>query len=237
MSNSGSFAELTTPEILRNLFTSAATGRLKVSSGHYRRTVYFDRGRPTYAVSSHPEESFGEVLVQAGRASTEQIRLALSKTPSMKKIGATLVEMGVIQPQDLLWAAAEQVRQIVLALFTLQDGTWIFEEGDFSGDDILRLPIKIDLLFREGVRRIADPRLLLRSLGSMEVQLEASANGNGKPQPTFALDERERGLLESIRRGPSTVRDLCRGSGMPAIDACRTLVTLVAAGAARRAHA
>ena len=237
MSQSGSFAQLTGPEILRNVIVAASTGRLKVASGPYRRVVWFDKGRAVFATSTHPEEGFGEILVKAGKLGSDQLRQALAAAPSSRKVGAKLVELKLVSPPDLFWATNQQVREIILSLFTLSDGSFVFEEVDLATEDILRLNLKTETLVREGVKRMSDPRLLLRALGSIDGRMEAGTAGGPTAPAAFPLDAREKSLLDSIRRGPSSVRELCRRSGMPAIEACQTLVTLVAAGAARRASA
>jgi len=230
LSTSGSLSQLTIPEIFRNLLEQQLSGKLRVSCGPFKKVVYFEKGQPAGASSSDPADSLGEVLVRRGRITRDQLVKALASVQSLKEAGKALVAIGAIPPDDLLASLQLQAHEIVLSLFTLPDGSYVFEPGEASGEEVVRLRLKAETILKEGARRMTDPRMLLRALGSMEATIEAAAGGG----LSLPLEQREELLLAAMRRGRQSVREICQRSKLPALHTCQALVAFVASGTARR---
>jgi len=231
---SGNLEQVTAADIFRQLLASGVTGRLRVTGGGERRTVYFENGRPVYAVSSAIPERLGEILVRFGRITQAQLLDGLKLATVAKRVGTILVEQGAIAPHDLVWGIKLQVKEIILSLFTLESGTFRFEVTPLDDENIVKLNLKPQTLIQEGVRRITNPKVLLRRLGTLDGFLEVSRHS--KPEVGgVPLEEAERGLFESIRGRRFTVRDICQRSKLPSLETCRFLVMLLGLGLATRA--
>jgi hypothetical protein len=232
LSTSGSLSQLTIIEIFKNLLEQQLTGRLRITAGPWRKVIYFERGHPVFATSSDPADSIGELLVRCGTIRREQLLDAIGKSASLKEVGKTLVSLGLLKPEALIPNLQVQAAAIILSLFALPEGSFVFEPGEVDGEDVIKLKLKTEDLLKEGARRMTDPRLLLRALGSLDATIEArSENGSGL---RLSLDPKEESLLLALRGGRSSVRDICQRSKLPALATCQALIAFMAVGAASR---
>jgi hypothetical protein len=230
---SGSFAQLTTPGILRNLFLAGRTGRLRFSAGGKPRSVWVRDGIPVFGTSTHPGHPPAELLVRAGRLRSEDLREALKLAPSARGLGDLLLELELVRSEDLAWGVLEDARESILSLFTLADGAFTFEDAPLPEGAFEPLDLDWKHLLREGVFRIRDPRVLLRAIGSLDAVFAVEQEPG--PRLELELAPEETRLLERLAAGEGeTPRDLCRETPLPAIHVCHLLVLLVAAGNIRR---
>ena len=64
---------------------------------------------------------------------------------------------GLLGAVDLIWGLKQQVREIVLALFELDSGTFRFEQCDLSGENIVKVHLKMDDLIEQGAQLSQSP--------------------------------------------------------------------------------
>ena len=145
----GSFEQISATDVLRDLEAGQATGKLRVS-GAIRRTIYFERGRPVYATSNALHERLGELLVREGKLVEADLIKGLSCCSVSRKLGTALVEEGLLEVTDLIWGLKQQVREIVLALFVLDRGTFSFEHCDFSREDFVKVHLRMNDVIPQG---------------------------------------------------------------------------------------
>jgi hypothetical protein len=215
-------------DILRELLTKRATGRLRAQSPVARRTLYFDRGRLVFASSTASAEQLGEVLVDQGKLKPEALRDALKDVTPDRKLGSILVERGYVEASDLVAGLREQVKRIVLQLFEEDEGLFGFQPSETRNDSIINLNLRTEEMLGESVGKVSNPRSLVRSLGSMDGRLEL--NGHFQAAGKLAPTEPYKLLLSFMHHSRMTVRELCSRSSLPAIDTCRFLTLLIALG-------
>jgi hypothetical protein len=58
---------------------------------------------------------------------------------SGKQEGTVLIERGIVRPADLVDQVNQQVKQIILDLFTWRNGTYQFTEGSLPRAEIIPL--------------------------------------------------------------------------------------------------
>jgi hypothetical protein len=142
-------------DILEQVRQRKATGTLTVRRDGIVKSIYIKDGQIVFATSSEPHDRLGEILVKAGKISQENMDYALklyNKSAGLKKLGAILVENGLVAPKELFSGLKLQVKDIIFSLFLWRQGDYQFEERLPS--DIIQLQINFQELIAEIIQRI-----------------------------------------------------------------------------------
>src|SRR5512133_3295340 len=118
----GGIEETSVPELLKSVLGSGETGVLTFRKGDLTKSVHLHMGRVVYARSSNPDERLGEDLLLRGRISVRQYLDASRMISPGRRLGTILVELGAIEPEDLIGAIEHHVKQILLDVFTWTRG-------------------------------------------------------------------------------------------------------------------
>lgn len=152
---SGSTSEVSLSEILQDLYARRATGTLTVKVAAVEKAVHLQGGQIIYATSTDERDRLGEILIKAGKLRREDLNAALDmlkKSGGFKKLGALLVEQGLVSPKDLFAALKAQVKEIIYSLFLLKDAVYRFEET--LPRDIIHLQFSMEDIIMEIIQRI-----------------------------------------------------------------------------------
>ena len=218
----GTLGAFSLGELFGHILTGAHSGTLIVSDGDSRRAVDFRDGQVVFASSSEPSERLGMVLVERGWLSSEQLDSALSKVKTGAKIGQVLLRSKEISAATLYTAMTGLIREIVINLFELSEGDFLFLAGASLSEDALKLPQATRSIVLEGIKRAeALDRLRKRLPPSTRVSL-------GKGQ----APEGAHGLLAKIGAGGElgALRTLFDGSEhafLQRVEACLASGALV----------
>ncbi|HXE97979.1 MAG TPA: DUF4388 domain-containing protein [Dongiaceae bacterium] len=130
MSLVGNLEELGLGEILQIVSLSRKTGVLSVSSRGGDGSVFFRHGQVVRAVSSSCKQSPGEVLIQKEVIDPAILHKALAlqqENGFCDYLGAILVKNFGISQETIEDVSREQIKNVVLSLFALTEGTFRFE--------------------------------------------------------------------------------------------------------------
>ena len=157
MSNplSGNIQDSPLPDVLEQLRQQKATGTLTVRSNDIVKCIFLKGGQITFASSTDVNDRIGEILVKSGKLSRQNLEHALGlfkKGAGLKKLGAILVENGMLNPKDLFSSLKSQVKNIIYSLFLWTDGEYSFE--DSLPPDMIQLQIDLQELITEIIQRI-----------------------------------------------------------------------------------
>ncbi len=153
--SSGKIQATPLSDILEDLRQGKKTGTLTVRRGNIAKSIYLKGGQIVFATSADPGDRLGECLVKAGKLSREKLEHALhlyNKHAGLKKMGAILVENGLVPPKELFNGLKIQVKEIIFSLFLWPDGDYRFEERLPS--DIIQLQINFQELITQIIKRI-----------------------------------------------------------------------------------
>ena len=151
----GNLRDTSLPDLLEAFRQKKATGTLVLERGAIAKSVFIRDGQIVFATSTETADRLGETLVRMGKLSRAELDRALNlaaKSAGMKKIGAILVENGLLPPKELFNGLKTQVKDIIFSLFTWNDGTYRFD-ARFPADTI-QLQINIQELITEIIERI-----------------------------------------------------------------------------------
>ena len=172
---SGSLAERGVPKLLFDLTDGAQTGTLSLTRGKMRKEIYLRDGKVVGADSNLRQEALGTLLCAKGIIDERQLTYLLAETKARgHKMGAVLIELGWLSPEDVLQCLAAQARKRVTDCLRWEEGNWSFVPGDNFGDRIIEHDLEVERIIFMGLLRSATPDKLISRFdqnGASEVRL------------------------------------------------------------------
>lgn len=225
---SGSLEDESFPAVLRPLVRAKRTGPLRVTRGKLLKTVYLSQGRLIFATSTDPEDRLGEMLLRKGLITYRALEESVRAIRAGKRQGTLLVENGAIRSKDLIEGVMEQVQEIIYSLFTWEEGTYEFVEGDLPSREVIVLRMSTADLVMEGIRRVGRWGRIRAGVGPLE-QHYALATEAETLMGSMALRADEVNLV-ALLDGAMTVEEICAAAREPDFQVCRMVWGLWACG-------
>ena len=160
----GDLAHFFPSEVLQLLQLAQAQGRLELTRGEERVDLWYDRGRPVFARTSGLSVRSGEVLMHKGNVGPSVIARALERQRSepRRKLGEILVEQGEATREQVKDAVHEVLRRIVYNVILWRDGRFRFMPGEVAEGEDITLDLDLERLILEGLR-LADQERAARA--------------------------------------------------------------------------
>lgn len=226
LSIQGTLAETTVPDLFRSLVRSAETAVLSLDAIGRNDTIYINEGRIISASSTDPDMGLAETLLRGGELNLQQYNHAMDRLVVSRRIGALLIELGYLEPEDLLRAVERQAQAIVLHSMGYRTGSYTIEFTSEFPDGIISLPLATERLILDGVQRIEHWSLIFRGINRLDRQLEQVPNADTRSYHLELSDEESHVL--SLLSEPQTVEMLCARSYLSNFNTCRTVWGLLA---------
>lgn len=195
------------PDLITAFYIAQQTGELTVQKGKVKKTIYFDAGRPCFAISNLVTDRFGPFLARAAKITQAQLELCKAAAESTgRRTGDVLVEMGLLKETEKLYYVAQQVKAIIYSLFGWEEGEYRMHFTDRAAKEAVKLDLHPANLITRGVKKLYKPERLYRLL-SPEDRLIPS------PQPAYGLHEVD------LERWEAEI--------LPKIDGTRTVAEII----------
>lgn len=225
------------PELLRSLLASRETGVLTFRRGDVVKTVYIREGRVIYGTSNDSDERLGESLLVRGKITARQYLQASNMIRPERRLGAILVEMEAVDPEELVPAVEQHVRDILLDLICWNRGDYELVMKDVDPRDVelanvVTLNLSTENLILEGIRLCRAWSQVLRGIGG-DIDVIPSQTDNSELLYKLELTSEEHEVLAQVN-GRSTVEQICQISYLPDFETCRILWALMVLGVIRR---
>ena len=228
----GSIEDTSVPELLKSVLGSGETGVLTFRKGDLTKYVHLQQGRVVYARSSNPDERMGEDLLLRGKITARQYNEASRLIAPGRRLGKILIELGALEPEDLLGSIEHHVKEIVLELFTWPKGNYELTMTEPGKDDVaLNLPT--EALILEGMRRMRSWKAVYRGIGG---DLDAVPMPTGNQEALLLkieLSEEEQELVGQAN-GRASIDQICQVSYLSNFETCRLLWAMMVLGVVRR---
>jgi hypothetical protein len=218
------------PELLRSLLSSSETGILTIRNGDATKSIYIQSGRVVYAASNNTDERLGENLIMRGKITARQFVEASRMIRPGRRLGAILVELEALDPDDLVPSVELQVKEILMDLFTWIHGDYELVIKDMAQDSVV-LNISTENLILEGIRRTRSFTQVMRAIGDIESVYFPTGNTEILYKLDLTAEEQE--ILAHVN-GRSTVEQICDVSYLSNFETCRILWALQVLGIVRR---
>jgi Flp pilus assembly protein TadD len=229
----GTLQEAGLPDVIQMLHLGRRSGCLALADRGRHASVFFSDGWIIDAKIVNRPDRIGDLLVNAGSVSAEQLAEAVqrqTKHPG-QRIGEILVGQGVLSAKDLQKMLQRQVEEAIYSLFNWRGGSFTFEAGLETEVGAEQVRISPDRLLLEGARRVDEWAVIQKKVPEFDL--------------IFAVDPAHReatglGYTEVQRRlhplldGRRDVRDLVEESGLTEFEVCQALYALLSAGIIHR---
>jgi curved DNA-binding protein CbpA len=217
------------PEVFHSLAWSEESGVLQLTQDFTSKHIYFGEGSIVFARSNQHPDRLGELLVRRDRITRTQLADASNRVrASGRKLGAVLVQMGLMSDEDVRTWVADQMRGIIHPLFGWSSGEYCFREksNPVAQDLVVELPTIPTIL--EGTRHIESPEKVLLSLGDLSRVVSYSTDP-WMHSHQVSLTPHE-GFVLSRVDGQSSIRDVMAVTPLPEEETLRCLYALISAG-------
>jgi hypothetical protein len=207
-------------DVVQELSTSRATGRLLLEHDERTIRVTVEEGRLVFASSSDPDHRLGPMLLRRGAITLRHMEDAVRSLVPGKRFGAILVERGQLDPKELVRGVVDQTRGIILHAFSWTAGEYRLEDGPAPGEAIT-LNISTPQLVLDGISTIDAWSRIERGCGTLTTRY-APAAGADALFKQLTLDVDQAALLRSVK-GARNLETLCADSAFDDFEVCRTL--------------
>lgn len=217
------------PEILVRLCRSEVTGVLHMTRGTLERTLHIANGQCVFATSTALDDGLVAHLLRRGVISLTDREETARRLLSNKRVGAILLEMGVIDAGDLRVMVRDQLSEIIFDTFRWDRGEFRFVEGPPSVVEEITLTRTVEDLLVSGVRRVTSLSRVSDGCGGVRARLTLL------PEYLAVLDKMTAGPEEweliSLLKTPKSVLEICRESVLGDFRSCQILWALRLLGA------
>ncbi len=149
----GNLGSLFMEDVFSYILSGIRSGQLVVQHHALRRTVTFRDGQVVFATSTERYERLGAALVQLGLITSDQLTYAVSRVSPTRRVGQVLTEEGLVSEANLYNAMTFLVREVVLNLFEMMEGSFLFLEAQPPLHDVVKLPERTRDLVIQGIKR------------------------------------------------------------------------------------
>ena len=205
----GDLLHMPVPRLLQRLRNARETGQLDLARDPVRKTVFLERGEPSFAVSNVEREFFGEYLVSRGALTREQHTAVLDRAAKqgLRFMEAALA-MQMVSPNQMYRYLADQIRDRILEVFAWTGGTYAFFRDVLPPEPGMPLNLRTFTLIHEGVQDRVPLAMIRRELeGSLRHHLVL--DGHDLPSD-LQLSGRQQRLIRAIETERPTASDLIR---------------------------
>lgn len=218
---SGKLQDTDLPALLASICGARQTGLLHLSRQDVSKTIFVQSGRIIFATSNKADDRLGELLLRKGLLRIQHFEEASVKLAQGKRLGALLVEMGHLRPEELVKAVIEQVKEIVFDVFLWSDGTYNFEQGELPSREVITLKLSTPEVIMGGIQRIQRWSRVLLGVGGLDATYQ-TVGGRDNLLHQMTLRTEHSALLQTLEL-PMSVRDLCRRGLLADFEVCRAL--------------
>ncbi len=226
LSIQGTLAETTVPDLFRSILRSSETAILSLDAIGRNDTIYFREGKLIYASSTDQDVGLAETLLRSGELNLQQYNTVMDRLVVSRRIGAVLMELGYLKPEELSRAIERQSSAIVVNAMRFRAGSYTIEFTSEFPDEIITLPLTTERLVLDGVRSIEFWSLIMRGIGKLDRLLEQAPGADTRAYQ-LELNDEENHVLSLIAESPQTVEQICARSYLTNFSTCRTLWGLI----------
>ncbi len=191
------------------------TGMLVLQRPGDQARLFFQNGKLVYAIQNATEDRLGDLLLRAGKISPQQRNYAVQlqqTVASNKPLGLILVELNYITREGIIRTVRTQIEETVYRLFSWTEGDFRFEPDVKPPRESVTIPLSIENVIMEGVRRIDEWSRIRDRIPTLDVIVKFA------DQPT----ERAKG----VNLTPDEWRVFARINGLDNIAAVAQLTNL-----------
>ncbi len=225
----GSLSLVPAAGIIREIHAGRKSGVLHLTGAGASKRLYFKAGSIILAGSDLPEDRLGQALVRAGMIQEADLERALGLVEATSRtIGETIVEMGLLRPEQVQSEAARRTKLIVESVLDWDSGEYAFEEREERLEGELLSEISVPEALLEGIRGTRSGDVVRRLLSDGKAVFRRTE----QPPASVAalrLTPSEEWVLEQAN-GVSSAAEIATQCPLGEDEALRSICGLLLAG-------
>ena len=151
----GSFQVMPLDDLVEFVARRRLSGALTCERGTVRKTIQLRQGEAVGAASNDPREFLGQLLINFGRLSEEQLSKAFQTQEETKvRLGNVLVMVGLVPPEAIREALAIKIRETLLDAFTWDSGLFHVDDMPPPASDELDATVSLSDILKEAEFRV-----------------------------------------------------------------------------------
>jgi len=228
----GSLRDFALADVLMGLQRGKETGILKVEGDSQLKYVILKKGEMVFALSSMKGDQLIEILLREKKITAEEyIRVERLHKNSTEKAARILVTLGIMKPRDVFNETRYQVELIILSLFSLQEGKFIFLKGRLPEEEFPDLHINIESFIYRSIKSLDNLNHIKQAFPAPDAILEVFPDAARLLQGNV-LDETDRQIL-SLVNSDRSLEDISRLSPSDKAETLKTICVLMSLRAIR----
>jgi septal ring-binding cell division protein DamX len=225
---SGNIEPASFPHLLVDLHRHGATGSLKVNGPQHPKHLYFRGGRIVFGSSKDPRDQLGEILIEGGKITREQLDEVNAKIGPGNPLAKVLAESGFVNNREIQDAARVKLVRILADVLSWDAGSFEFEDGVLPKSAV-DLKIPTERLILDATQRIPDRSFALRHV-TMDAVLEPVP---GADAPLAEVGADVSPLLDHLD-GRRTLKEAIALTRFDEFEAAKTACAMLFLGIARK---
>lgn len=234
MKNEGPLDDEDLPDLVQELSRQRWTGVLRLEREDERIGITIESGHLVFASTSNADYRLGPRLLRRGTITLRQMEDAGRVKSPDKRFGTVLVEMGFLEPKELVRGVVDQTRDIILLAFHWTSGAYRLEPGPAPGEAIT-LDMSTPQLILDGLSQVEAWSRVERGSGGLAARYSPVPGSQGLFKQ-LTLDVDQAALLRSVK-GVRDVESLLAETVLNHFEACRALWAFRVIGLVRREEA
>jgi len=225
----GSLKEASLPDVLQLLAMGKKSGCLSVTHRSNFGSIFFDKGKISYASIVNRRDRLGDILVKSGLLTQSALdeAIALQDRSRGKRLGELLVERRLITREDLHAQIRIQIEEAVYFLFTWAEGTFNFEADIRPEEQDFLVSINPESLLLEGARRVDEWSLIEKKVPTFDLVFELDRRRLSESAARLTTEQQ---VLVPLIDGRRDVSALVDESGLVEFEVGKALFGLATAG-------
>jgi hypothetical protein len=209
------------------------TGCLHLSHGDETAILFFEKGKLIYASRTEGEKA-GDLLLSLGkltRDQLEQVQKLQASNGNGMTFSETLINAQILTQDELQQTLQTHIEEsVVYGLFGWPDGEFRFEHGQKPEADspIMPLPVPVEHLIMEGVRRIDEWGRIKDRIPSTDM-IVRFLDQPGEKAKGVKLAPEEWRVFARIN-GKDTLATIAKKTNLSDFDVCRVVYGFATAG-------
>ena len=229
MAIKGSLREASLPDVLQLLAMGQKTGCLSVADRSSFGTIYFSKGRISYASIVNRRDRLGDILVKNGLITQQDLDAAIQVQSRQrdKRLGEILIARKILTREELHRYIRLQIEEAVYFLFTWTQGTFSFEGDVLPDERDFLVSINPESLLLEGARRVDEWSLIEKKIPSFDIIFELDRTKLAASDAELTMEQEQ---LIPLVDGRRDVAALVDESGLGEFEVGKALYGLATAG-------
>jgi tetratricopeptide (TPR) repeat protein len=229
MAIKGSLREASLPDVLQLLAMGQKTGCLSVADRSSFGTIYFSKGRISYAAIVNRRDRLGDILVKNGLITQQELDSAIQAQTRQrdKRLGEILIEQKILTREELHRYIRLQIEEAVYFLFTWMQGTFSFEADVLPDERDFLVSINPESLLLEGARRVDEWSLIEKKIPTFDIIFELDRTKLAASDAELTIEQEQ---LVPLVDGRRDVAALVDESGLGEFEVGKALYGLATAG-------